>query len=341
MPIPALLDELLRAHGAPGGEEEVHSIVRREAEALGAEVTADVLGGTVARIRGNGGGRVVALVAHTDQIALGITRVDLDGLLQVGPLGDWQAASAVGQRFSVRTRAGVVPALAVRRGTGELTWDHIRLDLGVSSSTEAGALVAAGDAAVFATPPLELEGGRFTSPAIDNRAAVFIGLEVLRRLAGELPAWDVALVASVQEESGKRTGAEASMARLDADVAVILEASYASDAPSGYPAWGDLPLGGGPSVFRGPVVHPAVSGGLQAAAESSGCPVGVETGTSTMTDGDDLFVTNGGLAVGLISIPVRFVHTAHELADLADIDAGITIVETYVRSLSPDASFVR
>ncbi len=60
-----------------------------------------------------------------------------------------------------------------------------------------------------------------------------------------------------------------------------------------------------------------------------------------MTDGDDLFATNGGLAVGLLSTPVRFVHTAHELADLADIAAGIEVVDAYVRSLAIDASFLR
>ncbi len=60
-----------------------------------------------------------------------------------------------------------------------------------------------------------------------------------------------------------------------------------------------------------------------------------------MTDGDDLYVTKGGLAVGLISTPVRFVHTAHELADLADIDAGISIIEEYLRTLAPEASFLR
>ncbi len=96
-----------------------------------------MLGGTVARVRGTGGGRVVALVAHTDQIAVGITRFDDDGLLRVGPLGTWHATDAVGQRFSVRTGGGLIPAVGIRSGTGELTWDDVRLDLGVSSRAEA------------------------------------------------------------------------------------------------------------------------------------------------------------------------------------------------------------
>jgi putative aminopeptidase FrvX len=338
MPLPPLLVELLLAHGAPGAEGDVHTIVRREAEALGAEVTVDALGGTVARA---GGGRTVALVAHTDQVALGVTRIDDDGLLRVGPLGTWQPSAAIGQRFAIETGSGRVSAVGVRRGSGEPTWDDVRLDLGLSSATAAGELVSPGDAAVFDVAPLSLGGRRFTSPAIDNRAGVYVGLELLRRFAGEAAAWGVALVASVQEEGSHRTGAEATVSSLAPDLAIVLEASYASDAPYGYPAWGECPVGGGPSVFRGPVVHPSVSAGLISAAEAVGAAVSVETGTTTMTDGDDLFTSRGGLAVGVISTPVRYMHTAHELADLGDIEAMADIVERYVRTLASDVSFLR
>ena len=339
MSLPPLLVELLRAHGAPGGEDDVQAIVRREAAALGAHVTTDVLGATVARI--SGGDRTVALVAHTDQIALGITRFDDDGLLRVSVIGSWKPTDAIGQRFSIRTASGPVSAVGVRSGSGEPTWDDVRLDVGVSSAVEARALVAPGDAAVFDVAPLSLGGRRFTSPAIDNRAAVYVGLELLRRFAGEPAAWSVALVASVQEEGSHRTGAEATVSSIAPDVAIVLEASYASDAPSGYPPWGECPLGGGPSVFRGPVVHPAISAGLLQAAESVGSSVSVETGTTTWTDGDDLYTTLGGRAVGLISIPVRYMHTANEVADLDDVEAVADIVERYVRTLSGGVSFLR
>ena len=339
MTIPPLLVELLRAHGAPGGEADVQGIVRREAAVLGAEVTTDILGGTVARV--SGGTRTVALVAHTDQIAVGVTRIDDDGLLRVGALGTWKPTEAVGQRFSIKTRSGLVSAVGVRSGSGEPTWDDVRLDLGASMAAGARELVAPGDAAVFDVAPVRLGGRRFTSPAIDNRAAVYIGLELLRRFTEEPSAWGVALVASVQEEGSHRTGAEATISSAAPDLAIVLEASFASDAPSGYTAWGECPLGGGPSVFRGPVVHPAISAGLLEAAAAIGADVSVETGTTTLTDGDDLFTSHGGLAVGLISTPVRYMHTANEVADLGDVEAMVDIVESYIRTLANDVSFLR
>jgi putative aminopeptidase FrvX len=67
MPIPPLLDELLRAHGASGHEDAVQAIVRRETAVIGAEVEKDVLGPTVATLKGSGG-RLIALFAHADQV---------------------------------------------------------------------------------------------------------------------------------------------------------------------------------------------------------------------------------------------------------------------------------
>ena len=101
MAIPPLLDELLRAHGASGHEDAVQAIVRREATAIGAEVERDVLGSTVARLRGSSG-RLIVLVAHADQVGLVVRGADDDGLLRIAPTGTWLPADAWRQRVRVR-----------------------------------------------------------------------------------------------------------------------------------------------------------------------------------------------------------------------------------------------
>ena len=220
-------------------------------------------------------------------------------------------------------------------------WGDIRLDLGASDAVGALALVRAGDPAVIVGEPIELANGRVASAALDDRFGVYVALEALRRLAAEPAAWDVVLVASVQEEGGPYTGATIVASRLRPDAAIVVECTYASDAPSGYEPWGEVPLGGGPAVFRGPVVHPAISEGLIAAAASLGAPIGIEAGRDTLSDADEVFVAADGVPVGLLSIPIRHMHTASEIAQLSDGEIAIDVLEAYARSLTADTSFVR
>ncbi len=341
MGIPPLLDDLLRAPGPSGREDAVAAIVRREAAALGAEVDGDVLGSTVARVRGTDGGRLLAVFAHVDQIGVGVTHVCEDGMLRVRPLASWRPEDAVGQRFRLLGQDGEVTAVGRRLGDGDVSWADVRLDVGASSRDEALGLVRPGDSGVLVGEPELVAGRRLVAAALDDRAGVYAGLEALRRLAESPAAWDVALVATVQEESGGHGGAAAASRRLRPDVALVVDVSYANEATSPRTAWGEADLGDGPVVFRGPVVSPLVAHRLEAAIASIGIEPCVEIGKTTDSDADDVFPVGGGTATGLLSIPLRSMHTAVEMAQLDDIEATARAIEALARGLEPDASFLR
>ena len=156
-------------------------------------------------------------------------------------------------------------------------------------------LVRPGDGVALVGPPEELPNGRVLSGALDDRVGVFACLEVLRRIAAEPPDWDVALVVSVQEETGTHGGARVVAERLAPDVAIAVDVTYAGDAP-GIAPWGDVRLGGGPTVFRGPVVSPIVGDGLLAAGAAAGIELTIESGHSTYSDADDIFTAGAGVA---------------------------------------------
>jgi putative aminopeptidase FrvX len=48
-----------------------------------------------------------------------------------------------------------------------------------------------------------------------------------------------------------------------------------------------------------------------------------------------------GVAVGVVAVPIRFMHTASEVAQFSDVAAAIDLVEAFVRALPLDASFLR
>ena len=136
--------------------------------------------------------------------------------------------------------------------------------------------------------PAELAAGRIASAALDDRAGVYAALEALRRLAADPPAWDVAFVATTQEE-GQAFGSRAVADRLRPDVAVVVEVTYATDASGPDPVeWGRHDLGDGPADLPGPVVSPIVTDGLLDVAASEGIAFTVETGRFTSSDTDEI-----------------------------------------------------
>ena len=331
--IPPLLEELLLAPGPSGFEDAVHTIVRREAAGFGAEVTGDVLGSTSARVRGTGAGRTLALFAHADQIGMIVRGADGPGLLTVAKLGGWRPAAAVGQRVRVLTRDGEVRGVVVGPRDGEPDWQSLRVDVGAEGREDALRFVRPGDPIVLHGPPELLPGGRILSAALDDRAGIYAALEALRRLASAPVAWDVVLVVSTQEETGTHGGARAAAEALAPEVAVVVEVTYDADVPGPEP-WGDVRLGGGPTIFRGAVVSPLVGDRLLEIAEQERIDVALESGQETLSDADDIFTTGAGVPCAIICIPLRYMHSAGEIVQLSDVDEASRLVEAYARSLA-------
>jgi putative aminopeptidase FrvX len=340
MPIPPLLDELLRARGASGHEDAVQAIVRREAAAIGAEIETDVLGSTVATLRGSTG-RLVALFAHADQIGLVVQDAFDDGFLRVTPSASWRPADADGQRVCIDTDAGEVRGVVVGpHDKDTASWESLRIDVGARSRDEALALVRPGDPVVLEAPAVELRNGRLMAPSLDDRAGIFACLEALRWLAAEPPVWDVAVVITAQEEASWYPGAATVANRIRPEVAIAVDVTYAGDAP-GRPSWGDVRVGGGPLLLRAPSIHPRVLEGLLAAAGAQAMSVAIEAGKRSFSDLDGVHRIGQGIACGLVSIPLRYMHTSSEVAQLSDLEDVSRLVEAYVRSLTADVSFLR
>jgi endoglucanase len=190
---------------------------------------------------------------------------------------------------------------------------------------------------VLVAPPLALAGGRVTSRNLDNRAGVYVALEALRRL----DAANVAVVAGAQEELGHH-GARAAAHRLRPDVAIAIDVTYATDVPAGDAnEAGDHRLGGGPAIFRGPAINPRVFDLLVEAARAEGIAHTIETGMKTFTDADDTFASREGIPTGLISIPLRNMHSPIEIVELDDLEACVRLLVAFAGRLQPGASYAR
>ena len=220
---------------------------------------------------------------------------------------------------------------------------HMHIDIGASGREEAEGLVSVGDPAVLAAEPLSLPNGRLVSRSLDNRLGSYVALEVARRIAaGDAPAVGVAGLAVSQEELGL-FGAMAASFSIHPDVAVVVDVTHATDAPGiDKKENGDHALGSGAVIGRGSTLGPRVYELLRAAAEADGIDHTFEaSGRYTGTDADAFQVARGGIATGLVSIPLRYMHSAVETVQLSDVEACIELIVAFIRALGGDEDFRR
>ena len=343
MPIaetPALLDKLLRV-AAPSGHEEPAAAIWRE-EASFASLSTDGLGSSIARVGEKA--PLLAVVGHIDEIGLVVTHIDEKGFLWFAPIGGWDPQVLVGQRVAVRGRDGLVPGVVGRKPIHLLDGDQrkkmvelkgMHIDIGGADSDEASALVRIGDPVTIAAEPQRLAGNRLVSRAMDNRLGAYVTLEALRRCheRNSLSA-SFAAVAAVQEEIGL-FGARTSAFEVRPDLAVVVDVTHATDAPGiDEKEEGSHPLGSGPVIFRGSTLSPKISELLVEAAEEEGIDYTIgATGRSSHTDADAIQISRSGVPTGLVSIPLRYMHSPVELVDLGDLEASVELLAAFAARL--------
>jgi putative aminopeptidase FrvX len=353
MPIPQLLHHLLTTPGPSGYERAAAEVWRASAAEFTDRVSGDVVGSSVAVAEGRGGGPLLAVVGHIDEIGLVVTHVDDEGMLWVTNVGGWDPMVLVGQRVEVQTKDGPVPGVVgklpihllrdeARKKAPELRDLHI--DIGAKDGEEARGRVRVGDVAVIAGEPAALPHDRIVSRSLDNRLGCYVALEVARRVAAaDGAAGDVAAVAVTQEETtfaGARTTAYA----LQPGVAIVVDVTHATDAPGvSVKENGAHPLGSGAVILRGPVVHPRVSDLLAETAEAEGIAYTLEShaGRGTGTDADAFHISRGGVPTGVVSIPLRYMHSPVELVQLSDVEACIALIAAFAHRLTDETDFVR
>ena len=352
MPIPPVLHSLLTAHGPSGYESTPAAVFREAARAFTDDVHGDVMGSTIARVPGTGGGAALAIVGHIDEIGVIVTHIEDSGFLRFAGVGGWDPQILIGQRIELATKQGPISGVLGKKPIHLLKPDdrkkvpelkELHIDIGAADGDEARGLVRVGDVGVIAGEPLELPNERVVSRSMDNRLGCFVALEAARLVAetGGAPG-DVVAVAAVQEETtfgGSTTTAHS----LQPALAIVVDVTHATDAPGiDESEIGKHHFGSGPVIERGSNLHPVVTELLLETAEAEGIPfTAAASARSTGTDADAVHVSRGGVPTGLVSIPLRYMHSPVEMVQLDDLRAAAQLIAAFARRLPADITFTR
>jgi endoglucanase len=352
MTIPPVLRTLLTAPGPSGYEATAAAAFREAVGAFADDVRSDVMGSTTSRVPGTGDGRSVAIVGHIDEIGLIVTAIEDSGMLRFTGVGGWDPVVLIGQRVELATKDGTLPGVIGKKPIHLIKQDErskapelkeLHIDVGAKDGDEARALVRVGDVAVIAGEPVELPNGRAISRSMDNRLGCFVAYEAARLVAeaGGAPG-DVIAVAAVQEET-TFGGATTTAHSLRPDIAIAVDVTHATDAP-GIPEaeLGKHHFGSGPVIERGSNLHPVVAELLIEAAEAEGIAYTLAaSGRATGTDADAIHKSRDGVATGLVSIPLRYMHSPVEMVQLSDVEDAAKLIAAFCRRLPADVALER
>lgn len=345
----AFLTDIVNCPSPSGYEEEAAEIYRTYTKFADAQQT-DNHGNTWSVLNPKAEMKIM-LAGHMDEIGFIIHYIDDAGMLHFKPVGGHDSVMPVGQRVWIHGKkkvAGVIGRKAIhlleedeRKKKPE--FKDLWIDIGASSREDAEKLIEIGDVATYQWEFQKLLGDRAVARGFDNKMGSFVVAEALRLLkedGGLHKGVGVYAVATVQEEIGLR-GARTSAFAIDAQSGLAVDVNHAVDYPNvSKTRYGQMDVGKGPSVMRGPNINPIVFDLIKEGAAKEKIPYQVDVeAAGTGTDANAMQISRAGMATGLLGVPLRYMHTPCELLSLTDVENCAKLMAAYCRQVEPNTDF--
>jgi endoglucanase len=347
------LVRLLETPSPSGYERPIQDVVRAWIATFADEVQTDRHGNVIAALfpqERTSAPIKILLAGHCDQIGLMVQHIDADGFLYVQPIGGWDMQILLGQFLTVWTKNGPVQGVLSRKAPHLLTpeernkvpgFTDVWVDIGAKNFDEAASLVKHGDPVTISLGYRPLRNNLAASPAMDDKVGLWVAMEAVRILKDRPRKAAVYGVSTVQEEIGLR-GASTSTYGVNPHIGIAIDVCHSTDTPSNEKKQlGDVKLGAGPVLFRGPNINPRVLEQLEAAAERLSIPVQVRgVPKATGTDANAIQICRDGVATGLIGIPNRYMHSPVEVVHLDDLNNAARILAEFCASVTAQTDLI-
>ena len=317
---------------APSGFEAPAAAVAAELlRPLVDEVSVDRMGNVLGVRRcGKEGAPRLLLDAHLDEIGLLVTGVE-DGFLRFRSIGGVDPRMLPGRELVVLTdppRRGIVTCPAGGEADKSIPLSELFVDVGLSQ-TEAERAVPVGTPMVYRGGCFALGEDQMCGKSMDDRSCFVTLLRAAELLRDRELDVDLYLLGSTREEvSG--AGATVGTWAVQPDFCVAVDVTHGR-TPDG-PSDGVFDLGSGVAVGMGPNLHRGFTKALIKTAKANDIDYTLEimegnTGTNAWT----MQIVGRGIAMGLLSIPEKYMHTPVEVVELSDVQAVADLMAEFLR----------
>ena len=337
------LKELIECVSVSGKEEAIQRKIRNHMADCCDESRVDASGNLYTIINPEAKQRVL-LSAHVDEIGFYVNRIYPDGTVGVIRAGGVRAPLYLGTHVQIQGRElvhGVVMSHRELENRGNVKPEDLRIDVGMDSREMTEKLISIGDALCSATTIQDLRNERFAARAVDDRGGAFIILEAIRKARVMGSRTGMFAVTTTGEETTRRGAFHASV-NVRPTCAVVVDVTYATDCQGALGGEsGDVYLGKGAVLCHSSIVNKQLQKRMEQTAKKYDIPVQWEVMPGfTYTDGDTIHLSNEGVPVVLVSLPLRYMHSSIEMADYRDVQSCIDLIAHFLYDLEEDFSFI-
>ncbi|SNR88194.1 endoglucanase [Anaerovirgula multivorans] len=340
MEIKELLQKLSEATGVSGHEKEIAELVYTSFAQYTDNIYTDPLGNVICVKKGTqNDGRKIMLAAHMDEIGLMVKEIDENGYIQFTNIGGIDQRTLLCQEVIVHGTEKVFGIIGVKpphltteqERSKALKIEELVVDVGLNKE-KVESLIKIGDVITIKRNVTFLLNDWMSGKAFDDRAGVAAMYICVKELAEMKHDMDVYCVGTVQEEVGTR-GAITSTYGINPEIGIAIDVGFGRTPELN--KFDTIEMTKGPAITLGANIHPEVFKKLKEVAGKHYVDYQIEVAPGrTGTDAWPMQVSKEGVATGLLSIPLRYMHTSVETISISDIEKTGKLLAHFIVALN-------
>ncbi len=331
-----LLEILTTAPGVSGRENGAAETFSAVLMPYCDSIKKDALGNVIATVKGFKEDRkTLMLEAHTDKIGLMVRHITKEGFLLVCPIGGFDAkilpATSV-RIYGKEVLHGIICSIPPHIQSSDKAPDikMLCVDTGLAPE-KVSALVKIGDVMEFETEFTSLGENMVAASAMDDRAGLAVIIKTLELLKDTALPFNVVAVGAVQEEVGLR-GAGSAAFTVNPNAAICIDVCHGKTPDAS--GRDTFELGKGSVITVGPNVQRCVSNRFIETAKAEEIPYQIDVDSGcTGTDAWVVQVARKGVYTGLLSLPLRYMHTGYEVLHVSDAENTARLLAAVIKDL--------
>ena len=337
-----ILKHLCELPGPGGREDFVHNYLLNCWSDAIPDLRITRVGNLVGRVGGQG--PKLLLLGHGDEIGFAVKHISDDGFIYLAT-GQRESSGKPDLRGSYFIPMGQ-PALVIGRDTQipgvfatltghiltteqrqnrNLDWNDLFVDVFMDSREAVEAAGIQVGARVIWNPPTRQYGKFYTGKAMDNRVALAVMDELLKRLDQSRLQYDLYYGSTIQEESGLY-GAQSINRDIQCEYAIALDTGLSGDVPGVDPRNVSTRLGAGPILIHKDLYsyNFDLNNRIIDAATAANLPLQQAVYSIYGTDSGALI--REGVAASALVVPTRYTHSPFETVHADDLETTVNLL---------------